>query len=92
MTRIQAFNVGNKSPRYPGEFKIVYDDETGDANFIFVCPCSCGAMQILPVSETGLPTAHHWDGKQLAPTLSPVISRRNSCGWYGFLKNGYFED
>lgn len=67
-----------------------------DKNFIggmiMKCPCGCGSLGALSFDNSTQDSPKwHWDNNKENPTLFPSIWRKRTCGWHGFLRNGFFE-
>ena len=58
----------------------------------FVCPCGCGLVHAIPVSQ-GIKADHAWlwDGNIEKPTLTASILCTGPCGWHGYLTGGVFK-
>ena len=56
----------------------------------FVCPCGCGDVFGIPVTQKGS-GVWNWDGDEALPTLTPSILRKVGCKWHGHLTKGIFD-
>lgn len=77
----------------PGAYDFIHDDR----RIVYVCPCGCGEINVLPIHaapDAFVPkgvAGWTWDGNEAAPTLHPSIRRMNGCRWHGYLKAGVWE-
>jgi hypothetical protein len=88
-------DIESEEGRAPGaiDLRLAYRDD--DAMGIAArCPCGCGEAIYLPITDGparsgGIVSHWHWDGNQIAPTLSPSVYNTGlPCKWHGYLRSG----
>lgn len=63
-------------------------------HLLFVCPCGCRRVIMIPVNAHGKPPSQpgwNWNRDEVKPTLSPSILRMDGCRWHGYLTNGVWQ-
>ncbi len=71
-------------------------DIDGGHELEYVCPCGCGAVRVVPVTQaadrvSNDPRGWKWDGNLENPTLQPSIQIIGSCRWHGWLTAGIWQ-
>jgi len=70
----------------PGDYRFL------DDHLIYQCPCGCGQVRSLPISQgPKRPHFWSWDGNTDLPTVAPSIRIVGSCKWHGFLQDGCWK-
>ncbi|TMV09833.1 hypothetical protein FGK63_01825 [Ruegeria sediminis] len=72
---------------------IFFDVTRDPMAMLFLCPCGCGAYSRITVvkdAEPDAPAFWAWNGSLNDPTLASPM-HVTSCGWRGWLRNGYWE-
>lgn len=63
-----------------------HEDDSGEVNFWYRCPCGCGAKAFLSAGSGFKPSdapSWHWNGSIEKPVLRPSVHHRGH--WHGWL-------
>lgn len=82
-----------EAKRIPGSFRLDQRADPGLFEFVYFCPCGCGAMGRLLIGEGHKPggarPSWRWNGDRQNPELAPSV---NHVGhWHGWLRGGYWQ-
>lgn len=91
---VQVLDITEGDGLKPGAYEHVVNADAECCGFDFRCPCGCGTLGYLPLSNAPDKEAGpHWKltGTLEVPTLQPSVQQMGPCKWHGYLVNGEWK-